>query len=265
MDDDADNQRVLCRIANSAFAEVGRLLGADQRNAQSLRTTTANSRQVVREETITESLALRLVEEFPAHVQMKLFTPKEEARNGADWYWRIQKEFGTVHAHVQAKRVRRASFREPDEAGGVHIDQAQMQRLVACVKSEQGALPGLQAWLATFARVDALPPCECDPWRCLQHNCRGDCSGKRTIPSVWIAQAAKISNVDGVVPVREIMQNSVRLDCILPCIPQSGNEGPASKGFRLTPTLPSFSECVAAIENDPAIMQQFQGALFFSV
>lgn len=53
----------------------------------------------------------------------------------------------------------------------------------------------------------------------------------------------------------------MRLDCVLPCIGGEGPNGPEAKGFVLQSSPWTFDDCVAAIENDPALRKGFEGAL----
>jgi len=104
-------------------------------------------------------MATELRERFPDHVEITLFTPPEETRTGADWYWRFEKGGGAIHARVQAKRVQRTEFGQTDDRGHVDLDMPQLTQLVEATRSVPDALAGLQAWLATYARFEANPPC----------------------------------------------------------------------------------------------------------
>ncbi len=88
------------------------------------------------------------------------------------------------------------------------------------------------------------------------------CAAKRT--SVWIARAEEvIGRIRATARVSEIVESSVRLDCILPCIDGPGPEGTgrARKGFALRDDLPSYGSCVAAIEKNARLRDQFEGAM----
>jgi hypothetical protein len=266
MTDVADGQRILCQIANCAFEIVGRLLERDQLLAESLRSTETNSRQIFREESITLEMVATLKERFPNHVDVTVFTAAEETRNGADWYWRFQKANHAIHARVQAKRVQRSAFGQPDSSGTVEIDIDQLQRLIATAELDQVQLPGLQSWLATYARYDATPPCNREPTDCSKHGCGGNCAGQPRIPSVWITKAQEL--VDSphsrqTRRIRDIVQNSIRLDCVLPCIDidPSNATGPNAKGLVLSANLPPYEKCVASIERNPAMGDTLRGAL----
>jgi len=115
------NRKNLCDIARTAFEVVNRLLSRDQLLAPALRSETTTSRQVYREECITVEMATTLRERFPQHVEITLFTAPEEARTGADWYWRFERGDQAIHARVQAKRVRRSEFGQDDSDGVVEI------------------------------------------------------------------------------------------------------------------------------------------------
>lgn len=91
MDGEAVNRQVLCDIARTAFEVVNRLLARDQLLARELQSETTASRQVYREECITVEMAATLRERFPQNVEITLFTPPEETRTGADWYWRFER------------------------------------------------------------------------------------------------------------------------------------------------------------------------------
>lgn len=159
MNGEDSNRKVLCDIAHCAFEVVNRLLSRDQLLSSELRSTTTGSRQIYREECITVEMVATLHERFPEHVEITLFTPQEETRTGADWYWRFERGDRAIHAHVQAKRVRRAEFGDPDEHGHVEIDRLQLNQLVRATEQERDQLHGLQAWLATYA----CPPEKFDP------------------------------------------------------------------------------------------------------
>jgi hypothetical protein len=258
MTDVANAQAVLCKIANCAFGVVGNLLNRDQLLAEKLRSSKTKSRQIFREECITLEMAATLKETFPEQVDLTVFTPPEEALNGADWYLRVQKDDFAIHARVQVKRVQRSAFGQLDSDGKVEFDTGQLCKLIAAANS----LPELQAWVATFARYDAAPPCGARPSCCPNHRCNRDCEkeGSRP-PSIWIAQAREFANRMLPVTIEELVGSSLRLDCILPCIRSQGNDGPAQKGFAVAPGLPSFDDCVEAIQTDGA----FEGALQIKV
>lgn len=256
------SQGILCQIANRAFEVVSRLLERDRLLAESLRTSVTTSRQIYREECITVEMASTLKEEFPNHIDIELFTGPEESRNGADWYWYIEKPNGAIHARVQAKRVQRSEFGQNDSEGHINVDIAQLRNLITAIESHDEKLPGLQAWLATYGRFDATPPCGREPSTCRNHRCGNHCRGFG-LPSVWIAQAAEIVNEVRSADVRmgDIVQHSLRLDCILPCIDQGGSAPPSSKGFALDANLPAYDFSIAAIQNDPALRTSFEGAM----
>jgi hypothetical protein len=110
-------------------------LERDQRLSQSLRGAATRSRQAVREESITQEMALTLRERFPENVELTLFTAGEERQNGADRYWRIQSADRAIHARVQAKRIQRSEFNQPDSEGTIEFkpDQSYNQKLwMAC-------------------------------------------------------------------------------------------------------------------------------------
>jgi hypothetical protein len=119
----------------------------------------------------------------------------------------------------------------------------------------------MQAWLATYARFDATPPCgQTDVMHCPRHRHPGDCQAEE--PSLWIAKAESFANRHARrVEISEIIQASVRLDCVVPCIGRQTEGGPEAKGFALQPSLRTFHECVAAIETDAALRSGFEGAL----
>ena len=259
-----DHQPVLCQIANCAFEVVDRILDRDRMFAAALRTHGTNSHQIFREESITSEMVTTLKERFPNNVDVTLFTAAEEKRNGADWYWRIQKAKNVLHARVQAKRVRRSELGQQDSDGSVEIDREQLQQLILAIAIDQRNIPGLQAWVATYCRYDATPPCGKEPSGCESHRCGGNCTESRRLPSVWIAHATDIRELAkhrGVSDVQRIVEESLRLDCILPCTDRQGHSGPAEKGFALAPNLPSFRQCVRAIQDNTALRDNFEGAL----
>lgn len=266
MNGEGKDRQVLCDIARTAFAVVGRLLSRDQLLASELRSSTTGSRQIYREECITVEMATELRERFPDHVEITLFTPPEETRTGADWYWRFEKAGGAIHARVQAKRVQRTEFGQADERGRVDLDMPQLAQLVSATRNAGDELAGLQAWLATYARFDASPPCGADDLQgCDLHQHRTPCTSHR--PSLWIAQAQEfINGARGQLSVEEIIRKSLRLDCILPCIDGSQAQGgPASKGFSTQSRLRSYRECVSTIEADARLRREFEGALRIAV
>jgi hypothetical protein len=211
-------------------------------------------------------MATTLRERFPEHVEITLFTPHEEKQTGADWYWRFESGGRTIHARVQAKRVQRTEFSQPDESGHVDIDMSQLTQLLQATREATNQLPGLQAWLATYARVRATPPCNHDElWSCPRHRHQEKCASHE--PSLWIANAREISELNVQrASVKQIVQNSVRLDCILPCIDgPAADDGPAIKGFVLEEGLLTYQECVAAIEGNVLLRSTFEGALRIAV
>lgn len=267
MNGEDHNRKVLCDIANCAFDVVNGLITRDQLLASDLRSTTTGSRQIYREECITVEMASTLRERFPEHVTIILFTPPEEKRTGGDWYWRFERGNRAIHAYVQAKRVQRAEFGQPDDEGEVEIDYSQLTKLLDATKRASKELTGLHAWLATYARYGkATPPCgNYDLMQCLRHRHQDVCTGHE--PSLWIASAQEISNLNNRrLSVRQIIENSVRLDCILPCIDgAAANDGPAIKGFRLRDGLSIFEECVSTIERDSLLRAKLEGALRIAV
>lgn len=264
MNGEGQDRQVLCEIARTAFAVVGRLLSRDQLLAEGLRSSTTGSRQIYREECITVEMATELRERYPDQVEITLFTPPEEKRTGADWYWRFEKAGGAIHARVQAKRVQRTAFGQGDGNGHVDLDTQQLSQLVNWTREEQEELPGLQAWLATYARVQANPPCgSSDLQQCHHHRHQEECVNHG--PSLWIAQAKEIQGKRRT-PIGEIIQKSLRLDCILPCIDgQYADPGPAAKGFTIQSGLRSYQDCVSAIEGNMLLRREFEGALRIAV
>ncbi len=207
-------------------------------------------------------MATTLRESFPKNVEITLFTPSEEARTGADWYWRFEKGDRAVHARVQAKRVQRTVFGLPDSDGHVDINQDQLNQLIEANKKASSQLPKLQAWLATFARFEARPPCMKDDLSdCPRHHHTEACASHD--PSLWIAQACDMRNLSQAqVPVKTVVEHSVRLDCILPCIDGTGaTDGPAAKGFTLAASLQPYKDCIDIIHKDTALLKYFEGAL----
>jgi hypothetical protein len=256
-----EHQRILCNIAHCAFEVINRLLSRDQLLARGLRSSETGSRQIYREECITVEIATELRERFPDHVEITLFTPPEEARTGSDWYWRFEKDDRAIHARVQAKRVKRVEFGQSDRHGHIDLDQPQLIQLVEATRQAPQELAGLQAWLATYARFDATPPCGLTDLTCCRlHHHPGNC--ELYVPSLWIAKAEAFANAHVQrVPITQIVQNSVRLDCLLQCIGRQDRDGPEAKGFALQPSLRTFDECIAAIEYDAILRSEFEGAL----
>lgn len=265
------DQSTLCRIANEAMMVVSELLTADQAHAGDLRSGLGSSRQFVREETITESLAIRLQSKFSEHVEMQLFTPAEEVRFGADWYWHFRRGNMAIHALVQAKRVRRSEFGQSDEDGLINVDWSQLQTLRAYADMKRRSMPGLQTWLASYARLKAMPPCGMVPSKCGNHGCTS-CSGEVT-PSIWIEQVDNLLRVYGSrratgIRVGEIVSDSVRLDCLLPCVRDSASAagsalGPGVRNLFLSADVPSFRRCLGTIRRDQELSAVLQGALYF--
>lgn len=255
------NRKTLCNMARFAFEVVNDLLSRDQHHARNLRSSETGSRQIVGEETITVELASKLLSRFPQHVEVTLFTHNEEAQTGADWYWRVERGEQTIHACVQAKRVQRRQFGESDALGYIDIDLPQLDRLVQATHTATQRIIGLEAWLATYARFSATPPCGYDNLQsCWQHRHTDECKNEQ--PSLWIANAQEIANTRmQQASIEQIVQHSIRLDCVLPCIDTSKASGPARKGFVLQSGLQSYKECVAIIESDPQLRSEFKGAL----
>lgn len=267
MDSENYNRKVLCDIAHTAFEVVNRLLSQDQSLASELRSSTTGSRQIYREESITVEMATTLREQFPDHVEITLFTPKEETYTGADWYWRFERGDHAIHARVQAKRVQRTMFGQMDDKGYVDFDITQLNQLLQAT-TEASRLNGLQAWLATYARFDATPPCGYENLQfCSHHRHESPCA--RSGPSLWISHAEEIVRQlhnSQRAQVSKIIQNSIRLDCMLPCIggPET-DYGPGKKGFILQSGLKTYQDCIAIIDGDMLLRKQFQGALCIMV
>jgi len=265
MDEEEANRQILCDIARAAFEVVNRLLARDQLLARQLRSAETTSRQVYREECITVEMAATLRERFPSNVEITLFTPPEETRTGADWYWRFERGDRSIHARVQAKRVQRTEFGQEDRNGHIDLDLPQLNTLINATNEAQDTLPQLQAWLATFTRFDATPPCGKQRLfrDCSHHVHERECATQN--PSFWIAQADDIRNLVSIrrsVTVRSIVEKSVRLDCILPCINgQTEGDGLNVKGFMLYDGLLEYKECVARIQSDPNLLAKFAGAM----
>lgn len=262
------NRKVLCDIAQCAFEVVSRQLSRDQLLARALRTAETTSRQFIREETITSEMAATLLEQFPKHIEFTLFTPAEEKLSGADWYWRFEKDNRAIHALVQAKRVQRSEFEQRDSDGSVDIDLEQLDQLVHAAQIAQLQLRELHAWVATYARHDAPPPCTRENLQdCRNHHHIGVCDGNkngRTIePSLWIANASAIRGMDlPSLRIPSVVKLSVRLDCILPCIdgPET-SPGPATKDFFLRDGLLPYKDCISYLQNDQALSSRLRGAL----
>jgi hypothetical protein len=245
---------------------VGNLLSRDQHLAERLRNPDTTSRQIFREECMTSEMAETLIERFPDHVEFRLFTTHEENRNGADWYWRIQVGNRAVHARVQAKRVQRSRFGESDENGKIDIEIEQLRKLLDSAESDSASLPGLETWVATFAQLNASPPCGNKPAACKNHGCGDACADANRLPSIWIAEASDLVN-DGQSHLRidQILKHSVRLDCILPCIESGNRPGPVTKGFSLASGVPTFDTCIEAIQSSVSLKGTFEGALQIKV
>lgn len=261
--DDLNNRKTLCDIANFAFDIVSDWLNSDQQLASDLRSSQTSSRQFVGEETITTDLAGKLRTRFPQHIEIKLFTHPEEKETGADWYWRIERGSYAIHAYVQAKRVQRTAFAQQDDQGYIDINHSQLERLLLATRASAQRISGLEAWLATYARINAIaiPPCGCDNLQeCRYHRHAEICQPNH--PALWIANAHEIANSGLRRPsVQEVVRHSLRLDCVLPCIEHTGDSGPAEKGFVLKSGLPSFEACVGIIENDSQLYTEIKGAL----
>lgn len=246
---DATNRKALCDIARRCFAIANQQLEIDQKLSKQVRSEGSSSRQFVNEETITDLLVGDLLTRFPGRVKMELFTRAEENMNGADWYWRLEAGGRAIHARVQAKRVHRSEFGQEDSAGHVKINRVQLDKLVNVTHQDRCHIPGLQSWVVTFLRYEGNPPCGCDDLNgCERHQHGHSCDGHA--PSVWVADAKEIYELGkSSLTARQIVEHSIRLDCMLPCIAGPRGGGPASKGFALQFGLPSFSECVATIRN----------------
>ena len=268
MNGEADRQ-VLCGIAHDGFEVVSRLLSRDQLLAEDLRSPETGSRQIYREECITVELAATLRNRFRERVSITLFTSPEERRTGADWYWRFQRAEDAIHARVQAKRVHRTEFGQPDARGTIDIKTSQLEQLLEAAASAERKLPHLESWLATFARFSAVPPCGEDNLNnCSRHQHPDNCAGHE--PSLWTAHASDILRIakdrstnDNVkLHVEDVVGESLRLDCLLPCIDATtGGTGPEMKGFTLQGGLPSYKDCVDVIEDDASLRSQFEGAM----
>ncbi|KAA3608748.1 MAG: hypothetical protein DWQ01_11640 [Planctomycetota bacterium] len=222
-----------------------------------------------------------------------LFSGSEEKEKGADWYWHISVGDRAIHSLVQAKRIQRTEFGQDDKNGIVRIDWEQLQKLVSAAKRQpDDELPHLEAWLVTFGRhMNALPPCPRPKLHindCHIHNHVPPCQA--LTPSVWVAQAGKVSGVlktssskTSRVKFEEILKESLRLDCLLPCIrpaseleadkkesqekPQPSNgaslpmSGPSTKGFFLEKGIPAFDQCLERVLEKKELKSKLQGAL----
>lgn len=291
-------RQILCDIAQSAFGVVNRLLARDQLLARGLRSSTTGSRQIYREECITVEVAAELRELFGDHVEITLFTPPEEKPTGADWYWRFEKAGRAIHARVQAKRVQRTEFDQADGDGRVDLNMPQLRQLVEATRNVP--LTGLQAWIATYTRFKATPPCGfSDLQLCHRHRHADACANHE--PSLWIAHAQELLDLapvetiqrdgggygggggggessgggagyggsggqTGRQTVQSIVERSLRLDCILPCIDgRNVDPGPASKGFMIQRGLSPYQDCVSLIARDTLLRKEFEGALRIAV
>lgn len=265
MNGNSGRQR-LCEISKVAFQAVANLLDQDQSLARQLRSEETGSRQFHREESITGSMAAAIVDRFPENVQMTLFTPHEESRTGADWYWRIESGGRALHAMVQAKRVQRGAFGQRDEDGQIEINSDQLATLVQRVEQSQQQLPGLQAWLASFVRMMAVPPpCKCDNLnQCHYHRHREPCEAAE--PSIWIAHASEFQHRAGLLPVLNVVAESLRLDCLLPCVELAAlGSGPAVKRFRLAGDAITYEVAVSRIRQSEELRMSFEGAIGIAV
>lgn len=266
MNSEDSHRQILCNIARSSFEVVNRLLERDRLLARELRSDATSSRQVYREECITVEMAATLRERYPQHVEVTLFTPAEERKIGADWYWRFERGDRAVHARVQAKRVQRTDFGQQDHDGHVDIDLRQLTQLVEEARSASEQLLNMEAWVATFAQFDADPPCcQVDLGNCARHKHNGRCTDHK--PSLWIAQASEVlSLMRNRLSIRVIVEHSVRLDCILPCIDgPSVMDGPARKGFALLEGLSPYQDCLDLILGNDALRKQFEGAIRIAI
>ena len=285
MNGDNENRKIMCDMAHYAFNCVTYWLSRDQFFAEKLRSTGTGSRQIVDEETITVDLAMKLLEKYPKNINITLFTHPEETRTGADWYWRIEKGEYAIHALVQAKRIHRRKFEDPDESGNIDINLSQLRQLLYAQEMLVQEIGNLQIWFAVYSRnKNAFPPCKSDEIssyikditlnNCEYHQHSEDCAGDD--PSLWILNVQKIP--EEIIPkeyyqestdkkkqevkIGKIIQNSIRLDCLLPCIGREGTgSSPSKKGFVLKKDIPSFDKCVDTIVNNPLLRNQFTGAL----
>lgn len=277
MCEDVDNRKILCDIAHCAFSVVNDLLFRDQFLARNLRTKGTRSHQIIGKECITDLIATELISKFPQHIELTLFTHPEEAKNGADWYWRFERGSHAIHARVQTKRVQRTDFRQSDDLGHIHINFNQLETLLQVTNNDSQKIFGLEAWYAIYARINADPKCgysnlnDCD-----DHHHTGNC--KNNPPSLWISKAQDLKSLGiGNLRIIDIISHLIRLDCILPCIGEqrikdqsnvleptndrSDLPGPNQKGFELKPISQSYDECVDIIQNDPQMCPLFRGAL----
>ncbi len=243
-------------------------LDKDQRLSASLRSPGTTSHQIVREESITEDIAIALTERFNKYTKLTLLTASEESIQGADWYWQIRVGTLAMHARVQAKRIRRSVFGEPDDQGTIELNTEQTMALLNYVENAQESLPSLQTWFAFFGRFNATPPCKKSPEKCLIHACGGACSGVNRLPSIWIAQASKFAHGTRrrqVIRMADIIGDSLRLDCFLPCISSNDGRGPRAKGFEVTSGIPTFESAVATIQSNDTLVGELRGALQIGV
>ena len=67
----------------------------------------ADARVSYGEETITETNLLEIRRRHPGHVRVLAFSKPREAKNGADWEWRVVGLKRTLKMRVQAKRLQR--------------------------------------------------------------------------------------------------------------------------------------------------------------
>jgi len=261
MNRESVNRKILCDIAHFTFKVVNKWLSRDQLLACKLRSSETGSHQIVNEETITVDLATMLQLQFPQYIDFQLFTHPEETQTGADWYWRVECGSYAIHARVQAKRVQRTMFGELDALGYINIDLPQLEHLLQATHVVAERIDGLEAWLATYARFSATPPCGCDNLQsCELHHHVASCENDQ--PSLWIADAQAVANSRiRKASIEQIVQHSVRLDCILPWIDRSRTSGPSKKGFVLQSGLQSYRECVDTIVSDPLLLLEFRGAL----
>ncbi|ABC28203.1 hypothetical protein HCH_01336 [Hahella chejuensis KCTC 2396] len=271
-----NGNKLLCDISRSAFEEINKLLSLDQELAQDLRASATTSRQFIREECITALMAARLVRDYKAQVKIVLFTGNEEKKCGADWYWRFERENGAIHACVQAKRVGRNYFDQPDSKGSVIFTNEQLEKLNTNLDKYQAKIKQLDAWVATFARANLSPPCGYEELNlCPLHMHCGECNdigyeGDNRFSSLWIAKAEKIlKRINGksiTMRINNIVEQSIRLDCLLPCIgDESSEHGPASKGFVLSKLSQTFDDCVEVIQKDKKLSDSFEGAMLIKI
>ena len=67
----------------------------------------ADARVSYGDETITEPNLLEIRRRHPGHVRVIAFSKPREAKNGADWEWRVVGLKRTLKMRVQAKRLHR--------------------------------------------------------------------------------------------------------------------------------------------------------------